>query len=521
MARTLAAALFVLLVLIVPSQVTGFTPSAFLRLPIEAVIAVAVLLSVRDKARKPVAIGLGVLLGALAVLKLADLGFSYFLDRPFNPVGDWPLLESAYEFVQKSYGTTGAVLALVVAVILGLGLTALLVLCVLWLIPPLMRHTDIAARATAIAGVAWASLAALGLPAAAHPFYDRVAQVRAGIHDRDVFAEQLKADPYRDTPGGELLTALRGKDVLLVYIESYGRVAIDDPGLAPRIDAVLDAGNRNLRAAGYQSRSAFLTSPTAGGGSWLAHDTLLTGLWVDSQQRHTDLLASDRLTLNRLFGRAGWRTVGVMPGITRDWPEGAFFGYEKLYISTDLGYAGPKFTFGTIPDQYTLATFQRLERAPGHKPVMAEIPLVSSHAPWDPIPPMVGWDSLGDGSVYHAGEGSDALPEAVFQRDRTEVRLDYAKSVEYSLNALLSYVETYGDDDLVVVFLGDHQPAPIVAGLGAGRDAPITILARDPAVIDAIADWGWQNGIRPDSRAPVWRMDAFRDRFLAAFGRVP
>jgi hypothetical protein len=79
-------------------------------------------------------------------------------------------------------------------------------------------------------------------------------------------------------------------------------------------------------------------------------------------------------------------------------------------------------------------------------------------------------------------------------------------------------VETYGDDNLVVVFLGDHQPAPVVTGEGASRDVPITILARDPAVLDQISGWGWQDGLKPNPRAPVWRMDAFRDRFLTAFG---
>jgi hypothetical protein len=36
-------------------------------------------------------------------------------------------------------------------------------------------------------------------------------------------------------------------------------------------------------------------------------------------------------------------------------------------------------------------------------------------------------------------------------------------------------------------------------------------------VFDRISQWGWQDGLKPDSQAPVWRMDAFRDRFLTAF----
>ena len=79
--------------------------------------------------------------------------------------------------------------------------------------------------------------------------------------------------------------------MLVAFVESYGRDAVEDPEFAPQVDAVLDDGDRRLRAAGYAARSGFLTSPTFGGGSWLAHATLLSGLWIDNQQRHRDLLA--------------------------------------------------------------------------------------------------------------------------------------------------------------------------------------------------------------------------------------
>jgi hypothetical protein len=73
----------------------------------------------------------------------------------------------------------------------------------------------------------------------------------------------------------------------------------------------------------------------------------------------------------------------------------------------------------------------------------------------------------------------------------------------------------------VLILLGDHQPATIVSGPGASRDAPITIIAHDPAVMERIAGWGWQDGMRPGPTAPVWPMSAFRDRFLTAYGPQP
>ena len=62
----------------------------------------------------------------------------------------------------------------------------------------------------------------------------------------------------------------------------------------------------------------------------------------------------------------------------------------------------------------------------------------------------------------------------------------------------------------MVVFLGDHQPAPIVTGGGASRDVPITIVAKDPAVLSQISSWGWERGLKPGPDAPVWPMEAFR-----------
>jgi hypothetical protein len=50
---------------------------------------------------------------------------------------------------------------------------------------------------------------------------------------------------------------------------------------------------------------------------------------------------------------------------------------------------------------------------------------------------------------------------------------------------------------------------------------PISVIARDPKVMDRIAGWRWQDGLRPSPQAPVWPMDAFRDRFLGAFGSSP
>jgi hypothetical protein len=69
--------------------------------------------------------------------------------------------------------------------------------------------------------------------------------------------------------------------------------------------------------------------------------------------------------------------------------------------------------------------------------------------------------------------------------------------------------------------VGDEQPLPIVSGHGASHDVPISVIAHDPAVLERIGDWDWNAGLLPSPDAAVWRMSAFRDRFLTAFGSQP
>jgi hypothetical protein len=174
-----------------------------------------------------------------------------------------------------------------------------------------------------------------------------------------------------------------------------------------------------------------------------------------------------------------------------------------------------------MPDQYTLLALQRLELAKRHRrPLFAEVDLLSSHAPWTSIPRLIPWDDVGDGSIFDRIPAEETTRAGLFG-DADRARTAYGHSIEYSMRTIVSFVRRYGDDDLVVVLLGDHQPATVVTGQGASHDVPITVIARDPKVTERIAGWGWQDGLRPSPEAPVWPMSAFRDRFLTAFGSSP
>jgi len=526
---TALACLLVLIVLTAPNELGRLTAGTFVTVPLEALLGGGLLLVLPEKPRSVASLLFGVALGLLAIMKLLDMGFLAALARPFDPAADWTLLNDAMRFLAGAIGPLSAIGCLAAAVIFCTGLVIVVTKSVQRLTRLAVGRNLAASRAIVVLTALWLSCAVFGtqivpgVPVAsvssAAYLEQRHAAAATKANDDRALAANTDTDSFANTPDDELLTALRGKDVVLAFVESYGRSAVEDPDFASQVGAVLDTGNRRLRAAGYESRSAFLTSPTAGGGSWLAHGTLLSGLWIDRQQRYDSLASSQRLTLTKAFHRAGWRTVGVMPGNDTGWPESASLGYDQVYDAADMGYHGPKFSWASMPDQYTLLNFQRTERAiRDHQPVMAEITLVSSHAPWEPIPRLINWGDIGDGSVFDGMATADDRPEAILTRKPGRVDADYRASIDYSLSSLISYVETYGDNDLVIIFLGDHQPSPIVTGYGVGRDVPITIVARDRAALSRVSTWGWQPGLRPNSGAPVWRMDAFRDRFLTAFG---
>lgn len=344
------------------------------------------------------------------------------------------------------------------------------------------------------------------------------------MKDEGVFATEIKHDEFRDTPTESLLTALRGKDVLLVFAESYGRVAIEDSSFAPEVDEALAEGDKRLASAGFHSRSGFLISPTFGGGSWLAHSSLNAGLWVHNLRRYAQLLPERRFTLASAFNRAGWRTVDDVPSNDRPWPDGkSFYHWDKLYNRNQVGYRGPSFSYAAMPDQYIYSALQRLELGKPHRrPLFAEVDTVSSHQPWNRIPEEIGWNQVGDGSIYNRipmqYEGGSFLS---FWENSARVQAGYGSSIVYTLNTLTSFVQHYGKKNLVLIVLGDHQPRNPVTGEQAGHQVPISIIAHDPKVLQRIEGWGWNPGLRPRKDAPVWPMSGFRNRFFRAYDSNP
>mgnify|MGYP006278593457 CR=1 FL=1 len=527
-AGTFAAATGLLhLVLIQPNHPDAMAWGALLVLPLELPALLLGLLALPHggAASRALRAALAGTLTLIAALKLADHASFTALGRGFNPVADLALVSAALRLTAGSLGPVAAA-ALTAGLVLAVAALAAALWWAtgVWARPQLPRRPALAAGAGALGavGIAAAEIGhAMGrwsLPVAppgaaftARVGVERVRMARETLADLRAFAEAARADPYA---GAAPLFDRLDRDLLVIFVESYGRASLDVPRYAPRTRATLGAAQAALEERGLAMRSGWLSAPTQGGQSWLSHATLATGLRIDGQTRYSAALASGRQTLYDLAGAAGLHAAAVMPAITLEWPEGIALGFETILAAEDLEYAGPPFNWVTMPDQYTLTALDReLRDGPDGRPLVAQVALVSSHAPWVPVPELVPWEEVGDGAVFSDMARAGDPPEVVW-RDRDRVRTQYGRAVDYALRTVFAWAARQGDDPPLLLVLGDHQAAPFVA-LEDRSDVPAHLIG-PPDLVAQAAAWGWAEGLVPAPDAAVEGMEVMRDRLLAA-----
>lgn len=515
------------LVLALPNQIGALARASEWWPPLELPLMLMALWGLPRRVTRFLSPLLAIVLVLLVLLKMADMVAFQAYWRIFDPISDWRLLGPGWNVFSGTVGTDKAWL-----------LAAALVLVLLLILVIMVAGWSLLARQAASGQPAgqrrwlWAMASGLMLVSMAGFIWDdaprpaessrlmveHVIQSRQNLRDLAALKEHAQQDPVAQTSTERLLTGLKGHDVLFVFIESYGRTAFEDERYAGVMRSRMAAIDSELGQAGFGARSAWLASPTVGGQSWLAHATLQSGLWINSQRRYNWLMDTDRVSLARLFKRAGWRTMAVEPALTREWLANRYFQFDKVYDARNLGYEGEPFNWITMPDQYTYAALQKLELSRKHRaPIMAEIATLTSHAPWTPIPPLVDWAQIGDGRIFNQWANAGDSPDVIWQ-DSERVRTQYLKSVDYALEALASFVAHYGNDNLVVIAMGDHQPASLITGEGASMDVPVHVMTRNRNILDRFGRWGWRPGMLPGQDSAHWGMDALRQRLVEGFG---
>lgn len=311
------------------------------------------------------------------------------------------------------------------------------------------------------------------------------------------------------------LERVRGADVLLVFVESYGAVTFDRPAFAEAI-----AGSRADLAAAIQETgrhvvSALVESPTFGGSSWLAHISLMSGIEVRDHDTNALLMTAHRDTLVTTFSRAGYRTLALMPGLTKRWPEGVFYGFDEIYGGERLGYRGPQFGWFATPDQFTLARLDEIEPPQPEQSRFVFFPTISTHTPFRPTPPyQADWARVLTAQPFDEADLERSFGEPV---DWLNMGPAYADAIAYSHRSIAGYLRANRGRDIVMIMIGDHQPPALVTGEGAPWDVPVHVVASRPAILDELLARGFRPGLTP-ARPHLGPMHELLPILLEAFG---
>ena len=519
------------LVLIQPNHPAAVSWKSLLLFPLELPAIILGLIALGSgRAGLILRIVLVALLAVIAALKSADFVMFTSLNRGFNPVADLPLVASLYDLVTGAFGPFAAVAAVILSILGFIGLTAALWwACRLWsrvkrpqFVAGLAAASAVVATGLVIADVGqkmgrWSLPYTLsGTAFTARIGVERIEMARNTITDLRAFRLAAATDPLADQTD---LFDLVDRDVLVIFVESYGRTSLDTPLYAALHRETLSLAQQQLGDLGLSMSSTLLRSPTQGGQSWLAHSTFANGLWIDNQTAYGAALNSGRKTLYHLAAQAGFHTAAVMPQITLDWPEAQFMGFETILAAKDLGYQGLPFNWITMPDQFTFAAMDRLLPKLGQhaRPRFVQIALGSSHAPWVPVPDLLAWDAVGDGTVYTPlVEASD--PPATVWKDHDRVRDQYRQAIDYALQVVFAYAALHAEDPPLMIVMGDHQAAGFVA-LDERPHVPMHIIG--PAhLVDALSDATFTPGLIPADSDDVQSMAQMRAHVLQSLSSV-
>jgi hypothetical protein len=462
-------------------------------------IAMAALASPRLVAGRGFAFVLALLVAGAALLNLADAAIPSLLGRDLNLYWDLQHLPSLFGLARDSAGLWSAS----VAAALLLAAVSLVVAGAYWIWRRVLA--TLADRRIAVG-------AGLGTDIVRHAAaFERGwrAEAEAGV--------PLPAALASSGPPGSNLVGLKRRDVYLVYIESYGTTVFDTPEFRSALRGSLTDFESALRAAGYTMASNRLVSPTFGGGSWLAHATLASGVRMDDPVLFSQLYRSGRKMLPGYFKDAGWRAIEIMPGIKAPDPEARAWGFDRDVYAAEIGYRGPSFGWFAIPDQFTLERAAEIREALGSEtPVFTQIVLVSSHIPFSPVPPyLADWRDAGAFATVPA----DAWEEIFRPPDWTVLAPGYLKSLKYDFAVLSDWLANHLPGDGLVILLGDHQPPAVVGGELQQWTVPVHVLSRDPDLVAPFIAAGYAAGLVPPRTPPPKGMETFLPSFLAAFDR--
>lgn len=311
------------------------------------------------------------------------------------------------------------------------------------------------------------------------------------------FAERHQHQALAPSPAFDSdLGALRGADVNLFLLESYGRIVFSNAAMHAQLKPSRDALAAQIAAAGMQVVSAFAASTTFGGGSELAHLALLSGINTGDPLVHDLLLTTQRPTLVTAFRNRGYETFGMYPALSWDWPEKSFYRFDKFIDARDLAYKGPNLGYWKLPDQFALARLNQLYPIALETPKrFTFFPSITSHMPFHPVPPYLpDWKKI---LIEKPFDEAQMAAVNAQKEDWFNLRAGYTGMMDYNYQWLAGYLAQPRAREALFIVLGDHQPAGVVTGPGATWDVPVHVISSNPALLQRFVAQGFRPGLEP------------------------
>jgi len=454
----------------------------------------------------------------LRLFRIGDTAVPMYLNRPFNLSIDSGYLFDLYDLL-KTTAHDGDFLLIsisVTAVALGVIISS-------WYAWQAAAGGLLNNRVRATFLIASGMLLGSGLiwkwyPVKA-PVMDRLGReilsIRQHRKQQQAIVSRIEKTAQDRKAGPSTLTGLQDADVLLFMIESYGRTVFSRSDYRQAMETTMTGFAGTLQQHGFTAVSSYLDSPTYGGSSWLAHNTLEFGLQVKNDIEDKALLHSSLPSLASFFGKSGYRTVSVMPGTRFALPEGDNSDYEQVYYAWHFNYRGPTFGWAPMPDQFVLDWVQRHELAKSERPLFIRYVLISSHAAFNIQPPFIAdWKTIGDGSSYNERK---PIYYPIYWPDLQNAGEAYLRSLDYEFTTLGDYLAKFVSGDTLIIIMGDHQPNLQLTGTGEPWSVPVHIISRNPQLLAPFRKRGYTPGLIPDQPLPHAGMETFLEDFLQDF----
>jgi hypothetical protein len=312
---------------------------------------------------------------------------------------------------------------------------------------------------------------------------------------------------------------LNGLDIFVIFLESYGRIALDNPAYSRSTREKLAQLDATLNEQDWDTRSAYLTAPTFGGASWLSHSSLLAGRTIDNHDLYQAFLHSRNEILTDRFRKAGYRSVLLTPGIRGHWPAGLALRFDRIVAAKDIAYEGQGFGWWHIPDQYSLDWLASSEiNTPERHPLFVMFPTIMSHFPFGPVPPYLeDWNALSTPTPFDEENvaRSIALGDA-FSGDLKDI---YRRAILYNLETVSGFISERAPESAIIIAIGDHQPPAAISGEDAPWDIPIHVFARDALLLAPFERTGFVDGMIPQGQS-IGRIDELNALILEALEKT-